>query len=422
MMEKKSSIPQRSRQANKDLIDLTDYYTTALDEDWLGKPGASLSTLPKGVQVFAEAAFDVRGLIQLAGKRTHEETGNAFPKSVKGIKINYKGRKLHFLHGTAWRAEEDAKIGEYVLHYTNGQTIHIPIHYQRHVEDWWIQKDDPIPTDADIAWTGENEAARKLGYKIQLYRYTVNNPFPNEEIATIDFVSTTTESAPFLIALTVEPNEHAYEGFSMARIDAFCPIAPRSPQASPDLVDLSEYYTSSLDDNWFCHAGHDLRDVPRGVQVLGGVAFDIRGLVQLAASKSLDVTGVVFPEAVKGIVVNRKGTRLHFLQACFWSTDAGAKLGEYVIHYADGQTRSAPILYGQNILDWWARSEDPQLSEAVSVWQGSNPATRSMGLITHLIKYTWENPLPEVEISSIDFVSDLIEAGPFVVAITVENE
>ena len=43
-----------------------------------------------------------------------------------------------------------------------------------------------------------------------------------------------------------------------------------------------------------------------------------------------------------------------------------------------------------------------------------------MGLTTQLIRYTWENPLPEVKMSTIDFVSDLIEAGPFLVAITVE--
>lgn len=417
-MEKKNCIPKRSRQANRDLIDLTEYYTASLDEDWLGKPGASLVPLPKGVQAFAKAAFDVRGLVQLAGKGMVEKTGIDFPQSVKGIKINYKGRKLHFLHGTARSAEEDTKIGEYVLHYANGQSKSIPIIYQRHVRDWWIQKGNPIPTDADIAWTGENEASHKLGYNVQLYRYTANNPLPNEEIKTIDFVSAMTESAPFLVGITVEPNEHTYEGFKMVTIDNA--ILPRSPQAGPDLVDLSDYYNASLDDDWFQHPGHDLQDLPKGVQALGGVAFDVRGLIQLAASKSMDVTGVVFPEAVKGIAVNRSGRRLHFLQACFWHEDEGAKLGEYVIHYANGQTRTSPILYGRNIMDWWVRPGGGQLTEAVTVWRGSNPATRSMGLTTHLINYTWENPLPEVEISTIDFVSDLIEAGPFLVAITVE--
>jgi hypothetical protein len=183
---------------------------------------------------------------------------------------------------------------------------------------------------------------------------------------------------------------------------------------------LSDYYNASLDDDWFQHPGHDFQDLPKGVQVLGGVAFDVRGLIQLAASKSLEVTGVVFPEAVMGIAVNRLGRQLHFLQACFWSTEEGTKLGEYVIHYADGQVRTAPIVYGENIMDWWVRPEDKLPAEAEEVWRGQNPSTRSYGFMTHLINYTWKNPLPEVEITTIDFVSDLIEAGPFLVAITVE--
>ena len=420
MVNTERNIPERSRQANRDMIDLTEHYTAALDEEWLGKPGARLAALPKGVQVFAEAAFDVRGLVQLAGTRTIAEAGGDFPQAVAGIPIHYRGRKLHFLHGTAGSAEEGEKIGEYVLHYAGGQTQILPLLYRRHVTDCWGSEGDPIPTDADIAWTGESNASPKPGDTVRVCRYTANNPFPGKEIETLDFVSAMTESAPFLIALTIEPHELVYEGFSMARIDSFCPIAPRSAQAGPDLVDLSKHYTSSLDDNWFCHAGHDLRDLPKGIQVLGGTAFDIRGLVQLAASKSIDVTGVVFPEAVRGIAVGRKGRRLAFLQACFWHAQEGAKLGEYVIHYEDGRTKSAPIIYGQNIRDWWVRPEGEPLTEAEAVWRGSNPATDSMGLTTQLIKYTWENPLPEVKISTIDFVSDLIEAGPFLVALTVE--
>ncbi len=397
---------------------MSSYYTASLDDDWLGKPGASLATLPKGVQAFAKAAFDVRGLIQLAGKGEIEKTGIAFPQSVKGIKIDRKGRKLHFLHGTAWKAEEDAKIGEYVLHYANGQTKSIPILYQRQAKDWWVQESDPFLTDADIAWTGENEASHKLDRKIQVYRYTVNNPLPSEEIKTIDFVSAMTTSAPFLIGITVEPIKPSYEGFKMVTIDN--PIVPRSPKAGPELVDLSKHYNASLDDDWFQHPGHDFQDVPKGVQVLGGVSFDVRGMIQLAGTKSLDVTGVVFPEAVKGIKVNRTGQRIHFLQACGWSAEEGAKLGEYVIHYADGQTKSAPILYQRNVTDWWVRPQDKPLTEAKEVWRGSNPSTRKAGYETHLIKYTWENPLPKVEITSIDFVSDIISAAPNLVAITVE--
>jgi hypothetical protein len=418
MTDEQSGVrfPQRSRQANRDLVDLSDYYTASLDSDWLGKPGANLAPLPKGVQAFAHAAFDVRGLIQLAGKRALAETGPVFPRAVNGIEIDRKGRRLHFLHGTAGSAEENARVGEYVLHYANGQSKSLPIVYRRNVGDWWVGEGDPLPTDADVAWTGENEASHKLGRRIRLYRYTANNPLPNEEIETIDFVSEMTEAAPFLIGMTVEPSQPTYEGFKAVTIDN--PIPRRSPQAG--LVDLSRHFNASLDDDWFQHPGHDFQELPRGVQVLGGVAFDVRGLIQLAGSQSLDVTGVVFPEAVKGIRVNRKGRRLHFLQACGWSAEEGARLGEYVIHYADGQTRSAPILYQRNVLDWWVRPEDGPPTEAQEVWRGENPATRAMGLAIHLIKYTWENPLPDVEIRTIDFVSDVVAAAPHLLAITVE--
>jgi hypothetical protein len=417
-MARTNHIPQRSRQANRDMIDLTAYYGAALDEDWLGKPGANLASLPSGVQAFALAAFDVRGLIQLACERTRAETGIDFVQSVEGIPIHYLGRKLHFLHGTAWSAEPDAEIGAYVLHYADGQTARLPIVYGRQVRDWWVREGDPIPTDAEIAWRGENEAAHKSGCRVQLYRYTANNPWPGKEIATIDFCSAMTKSAPFLIGLTVEPPEHTYEGFKAVTIDN--PIVKRSPEAPPESVDLSAYYNASLDDDWFQHAGHDYQDLPKGIQVFGGVPFDVRGLIQLAASHTMDVTGVVFPEAVEGIEVRRTGQRLSFLQACFWHADEGAKLGEYVIHYVDGQTKSAPILYLRNTMDWWVRPGDALPTQAEQIWVGQNPSTRSFGFNTHLLKYTWENPLPEVEISTIDFCSDLIEAGPFLVALTVE--
>lgn len=415
--QSRQAIPKRSRQAIPDLIDLTDYYTASLDDDWLVKPGANLSHLPQGVHALAQVAFDVRGLIQLAGKAAIAETGINFPKAVKGIKINFKGRRLHFLHGAAWSVKDDTKIGDYVLHYANGQTVNIPIVYQRNIRDWFIQNGDQIPTDADIAWSGENEASHKLGYNIQLYKYTANNPFPDVEIETIDIVSTMTESGPFLIALTVEPNKTNYEGFRSPGIDNA--VVPRSPQANADLVDLSNYYNYSVDDDLHNHPGHDLQDLPKGVQALGGETFDVRGLIQLASSRSLGMTGVTYPEAVKGIKVNRKGRRIHFLHACGWSAEAGAKIGEYVIHYVNGQTRSVPIIYQHNMLDWWFRPEDAPPTEAEMVWQGENPSTRANGYKTRLLKYSWDNPLPEVEISTIDFVSSMTEAGPFLVAVTI---
>jgi len=413
------SIPKRSKQAIKDLLDLTDYYTDSLDDDWLKKPGANLRSLPKGVQAYAKAAFDIRGLMQLAGKKATEETGIDFPKAVKGIKVNFKGLKIHFLHGTAWSVDDDTKIGEYIINYTDGQSRSIPIVYGRSVKDWWIKKGDPIPTDADIAWVGENETARKQGFDIQLYRYTVNNPLPDLEIKTIDFISEFTDSSPFLIAITVEPSETAYEYFDS--LSVYNDIISRSDKATPDQVDLSDYYNASPDDDWHQHAGHDLHDLPRGLQVFGGVTFDVRGIIQLASgTESLRKTGLALPEEIKGIKVNRKGQSVNFLHACGWQSEPGTTIGAYIIHYANGEVRETPLVYGKNIMDWWAYPEEEKFEEAEEVWSGSNATTYKLDQRTRLFKYTWQNPLPSVEITTIDIVSSLSYSGPFLVAITIE--
>jgi len=421
-------IPNRSKQAIKDLLDLTDYYTASLDDDSLLKPGANLRLLPKGVQEFGKVVFDVRGLIQLAGRQLVKDRDIVLPKAARGIKVNFKGSKIHFFHGTIGYVKEDTKIGEYIINYVDGRSMNIPLVYGRNVKDWWIKKGDPIPIDAVIAWVGENEAAKKQGFDIQLYRYTVNNPLPDIEIKTIDFVSELTDSSPFLIAITVEAirlmdeedeDDQIYEWFDAPNV--YNDIIPRSNNATTDQIDLSDYYNASLDDDWLHHAGHDLHDLPKGLQVFGGVTFDVRGLLQIAGAKSLKVTGLALPEEIKGIKVNRKGRLIHFLHACAFTAKPGTKIGVYIIHYSNGEVREAPILYKQNVRDWWVYPEEGNVTdkEVEEVWQGSNAATRRHCQKTHLIKYTWKNPLPDVEITYIDFTTTLEDPAPFLVAITI---
>ncbi len=100
-------------------------------------------------------------------------------------------------------------------------------------------------------------------------------------------------------------------------------------------------------------------------------------------------------------------------------SSAGLKIGEYVMHYENGETRTANLIYGENELDWWAHPTDPPLIKAEEVWFGGNTATRSRGMKIHLIKFTWNNPQPGVKISAIDFVSTLTASSPMLVAITV---
>jgi hypothetical protein len=189
---------------NVKFVDLGRYFTTSLDEEIHHKPGNDLKTVPHGICVFAGTLFDSKGIIQLAGSISKEKTGYDFPAEVSGIPVNQKGAKLHFLQCSSWHGQEDEKVGEYQIHFANGHTEIIPIVYQVNVVDWWLLPGDKLPVAAEVAWKGDNERTRKLGYSIQFYKYTWTNPFPTIEIKEFDFVSDGKESAPFLMAVTLE--------------------------------------------------------------------------------------------------------------------------------------------------------------------------------------------------------------------------
>jgi len=199
------------------------------------------------------------------------------------------------------------------------------------------------------------------------------------------------------------------------------PIPPRSEEATPGMVDLSDHYLNSLDDEIHAKPGNTLSKLPQGVQAFQETQFDVRGVIQLAGKDSLQITGVVYPKAVKGIRVHHKGQQLHFLHAAAWNPEDGnLEIGQYVLHYANGESRSIPILYQANVSDWWVRPHDKPLAGAQVAWEGTNPRTQEMGYLLRLFKYTCANPLPDIEIETMDFASKLVHSAPMLVAVTVE--
>lgn len=197
-------------------------------------------------------------------------------------------------------------------------------------------------------------------------------------------------------------------------------VPPRDPAAGSGMVDLTDYYNGLLDETWQQGgmANNTLRNLPRGVQELAGVGFDLRGVVQLTGLQAEQQLSVRFPQVVEGIPVRAKGAQVHFLHACGWPAPQGTAIGSYVIHYANGQSHEVPITYGKDVRDWWM-NEEPGVGGVEIAWQGGNTASPS-GPSVGLYKTTWNNPMPEEEISTIDFRSSRSDAAPFLVAITVE--
>ena len=136
-------------------VDLTAYGTNFLtDGPGLAGKGNHLDRLPRGTHKLADSYFRIgEKLVQVKGKNSPN-----WPESVAGIKVAARGTKLHILHAAEYQADSGTEVGNYVIHYADGSKDQIPIIYGRNLVNWWnypSQKNDP--TDAEIAWTGQNE-------------------------------------------------------------------------------------------------------------------------------------------------------------------------------------------------------------------------------------------------------------------------
>ena len=194
-------------------------------------------------------------------------------------------------------------------------------------------------------------------------------------------------------------------------------ILPRLAQASSNLIDLTDYYNAPLVQAW--HPGtrnNNLDILPSGLLQLGGTVFDVRGVVQLSGG-GLERAGGKFPRRIEGIRVKQACGTLRFLHACGWSAPEGTRIGTYLVHYVDGRAQEIPIVYGDDVRDWNAEADPSfKVKHGSIVWSGVNRAR----LLVRLFEVTWVNPWAASEIDSIDYLSEMANAAPFLISITAE--
>ena len=195
----------------------------------------------------------------------------------------------------------------------------------------------------------------------------------------------------------------------------------RDPKAGPQLLDLTSFYNALLTDSWHGNTGNDLGALPAGVQTLGGVAFDVRGIVQLGGKSP---GAARFPPELKAIPVHQKCQYIHFLHAAAFGkvSDEGQQIGSYILHFAANSMRlEIPIIYGQHVRDWHALADEPKGGKELRiVWQGQNAISKAQNHSLRLFLTTWQNPAPSSEIDSIDYVSSMSDPAPFLIAISTD--
>ena len=196
------------------------------------------------------------------------------------------------------------------------------------------------------------------------------------------------------------------------------PAAVNNTNAATAPLDLSRIQNMSLSDALGGeNPANNLAALSPGIHHLGGTDFAIAGRLQLRGKAAY---AGVFPAQADEIPVNRSCRRLHFLCATVCAAPRGALVGSFELHQADGGKVEVPLVYGENVADWWGCDSAAMASDPEPVWTGQNALTKASGCSLRLFKVTWTNSAPETVVRSLTFNSTQTESAPFVLAITVE--
>jgi len=215
--------PKRDERAGPNQIDLTEHYSTRLDAlpypiSGYEEADNDLRELAPGTTTLGNVTFDVRGVLLLRrltmGGYPFRRHWEQHPVQADGIRIGKSFQRLHVFHGVIQAlyegdVGEGTTVGSYILHYADGTRAELPIVMGRHVRHWWAYSDEadpvqPLP-EGRVVWTGSNPSAKDAGATLRLYLTSYDNPHPDKEVVSVDYVSAMTLAAPFLAAMTIEP-------------------------------------------------------------------------------------------------------------------------------------------------------------------------------------------------------------------------
>jgi WD40 repeat protein/tRNA A-37 threonylcarbamoyl transferase component Bud32 len=199
------------------------------------------------------------------------------------------------------------------------------------------------------------------------------------------------------------------------------PIPRRPAEAGPKQIDLSGTYNVALNETWqpidnLTNLDLSLAALPPSLQSFGGVAFDVRGILQLRGGAP---DCELHPDQV-GFRVGRTFQRFHILHGTTGSERQGREIGAFVLHYANGEFAEISIRFGEHVRDQCAVGDTQMDCPNARLAWGANPSVDPDDGRPRLYQAMFLNPKPELEVASIEFVSKVTRCGPFLLAVTVE--
>ena len=121
-----------------------------------------------------------------------------FPSRIHGLRVDRPCRQLHLLHAYAQESDPGTVIANLRIHFANSDPLTVPLRAGEEAGDWWTS--EAVVNHATLAWTGASAKRATLG----LWKYTWENPRPDDTVTTIDFESPMNSASLMLAGITVE--------------------------------------------------------------------------------------------------------------------------------------------------------------------------------------------------------------------------
>jgi hypothetical protein len=214
-------------------------------------------------------------------------------------------------------------------------------------------------------------------------------------------------SATFAVAITVA--EPVLAPAQNKKVDKEMPAQP---------LDLTSFYqtpASQFDKS----KTHPWRIVPRGSKTFGNVPLAIDGMICLWGESNAK-NGLVFPEKVDDIPVNRKFDSLYVYHTTFFSSRDGSPVYHLTLKYANDMASMTTICYGAHLRDWFMSPHEKvtELTDSKSkmVWSADNPDNKTIKIRFFISPIT--NPRPALEVKSISLASAKGSSAACILAMT----
>jgi hypothetical protein len=163
--------------------------------------------VPRGSQTFANVPLEIGGTMCLWGER-NANNGLKFPEQITGILVARKFETLYVCHAAFFEGKSGTPVCEIVLRYDDGTTASDTIVCGEDARDWFANRAEaplgPSSPRSTLAWDGDGKAGERT-QPIRFCLTAIANPHPDKEVTALDLVSSKSQSAACILAITTGP-------------------------------------------------------------------------------------------------------------------------------------------------------------------------------------------------------------------------